>query len=359
MKKIENIMNSIRNNNLLWLAILLLTFVGLPANAAEEGKQGEVDVQEIVFSHIKDAYTWHITEWNGKEISISLPILLKSEEQGWDFFLSSRLGHGATYHNFRIASEGKYAGKVVEKNSRGEEVRPLDLSLTKNVCGLFLSSGLLLFIVLHSARWYKKHPNEAPKGFVGLMEMAVVFINDEVVKKSIGKEYKPFSSYLLTVFFFILINNLIGIIPVFPGGANITGNITVTAVLAICTFLATNLFATKAYWKDIFWPNTPMFLKFPLPIMPFVEFFGVFTKPFALMIRLFANIMAGHTIILALTCLVFITSSMGAAINGAMTVVSVLFNIFMNCLELLVACLQAYIFTMLSANYIGMAKVRD
>lgn len=350
-------MKKTRNNGLLWFALLMIC-ISFPMRAAESGS-GEVNVQEIVFSHIKDAYTWHITEWNGKEISIPLPVLLRSEEQGWSFFLSSRLHHGDTYRGYRIATEGRYEGKIVEANSLGEEVRPIDLSLTKNVCGLFLSCGVLLFIILRTARWYRKHPNEAPSGFTGLMEMAIMFIHDGVVKEGIGKEYRPFSSYLLTVFFFILINNLIGIIPVFPGGANITGNITITAVLAVCTFLATNLFATKEYWKDIFWPKAPIFLKFPLPIMPFVEFFGVFTKPFALMIRLFANIMAGHTIILALTCLIFITASMGAAINGTMTVVSVLFNVFMNCLELLVACLQAYIFTLLSANYIGMAKVRD
>ena len=171
--------------------------------------------------------------------------------------------------------------------------------------------------------------------------------------------YRILTSYLLTVFFFILINNLIGIIPIFPGGANITGNIAVTGILALCTFIAVNLFATKAYWKEIFWPKAPIYLKLPLPIMPFVEFFGVFTKPFALMIRLFANIMAGHTIILALTCLIFITATMGVAVNFGMTIVSVLFCAFMNCLELSVACLQAYIFTLLSANYIGLAKVRE
>ena len=230
----------------------------------------------------------------------------------------------------------------------------------KNVCGLFLSCGILLFVVLRTARWYKKHPNQVPRGFTGLMEMIISYIQDGVIKESVGKdEYKPYSSYLLTVFFFILINNLIGIIPVFPGGANITGNIAVTAVLAGCTFIAVNLFATKEYWKDIFWPKAPIYLKLPLPIMPFVEFFGVFTKPFALMIRLFANIMAGHTIILALTSLIFITVSMGLLVNFGMTIVSVLFCVFMNCVELFVACLQAYIFTLLSANYIGMARIKE
>ena len=231
--------------------------------------------------------------------------------------------------------------------------------MTKNVWGLLLSCTILSLLILKTAQWYKKHPSEAPGGLTGCMEMVINYIYEDVIKKNAGASYRFFSPYLLTVFFFILINNLLGIIPIFPGGANLTGNITITMVLAVCTFIAVNLFATKGYWKDIFWPNTPIYLKCPLPIMPFVEFFGVFTKPFALMIRLFANIMAGHTIILALTCLIFITASMGVIINLGMTIVSVAFCIFMNCLELFVACLQAYIFTLLSACYIGLARVED
>lgn len=348
-------MNNIKNNRLIWIVLLMWLCFLAPAHA--DSKKEGIDVQDIVFSHIQDAYTWHITEWNGKEIAISLPILVKSEERGWDMFLSHHLHHGQAHHNYYIATEGEHAGKVVEKNSRGEEVRPVDLSLTKNVCGLFLSCGILLFVVLRTAHWYKRHPNQVPSGFTGLMEMIISYIQDGVIKESIGKEeYRPFSSYLLTVFFFILINNLIGIIPVFPGGANITGNIAVTAVLAGCTFIAVNLFATKEYWKEIFWPKAPIYLKLPLPIMPFVEFFGVFTKPFALMIRLFANMLSGHMAMLVLTCLIFISASMGPAINGSLTVASVLFNIFMNLLEVLVAFIQAYVFTMLSAVFIGLAQ---
>lgn len=350
-------MNKIKNNRMFWVTLLMWLCFWAPSHAVTEERN--IDVQDIVFSHIQDAYTWHITEWNGKEIAISLPILVKSEERGWDMFFSSHLHHGNTHHNYYIAPEGEHAGKVVEKNSKGEEVRPLDLSLTKNVWGLFISCSLLLFLVLYTARWYKKHPDEAPGGLVGLMEMTVSYIQENVIKEGIGKEYKPFSSFLLTAFFFILINNLMGLIPIFPGGANITGNIAVTLVLAAGTFIAVNAFATRTYWKEVFWPNAPIYLKLPIPIMPFVEFFGVFTKPFALMIRLFANIMAGHTIILALTCLIFITTSMGLAVNFGMTIVSVVFCTFMNCLEILVACLQAYIFTLLSANYIGLAKVRE
>ena len=213
-------MNNIKNNRLIWIVLLMWLCFLAPAHADSQ-KEG-IDVQDIVFSHIQDAYTWHITEWNGKEIAISLPILVKSEERGWDMFLSHHLHHGQAHHNYYIATEGEHAGKVVEKNSRGEEVRPVDLSLTKNVCGLFLSCGILLFVVLRTAHWYKRHPNQVPSGFTGLMEMIISYIQDGVIKESIGKEeYRPFSSYLLTVFFFILINNLIGIIPVFPGGATL------------------------------------------------------------------------------------------------------------------------------------------
>ena len=162
---------------------------------------------------------------------------------------------------------------------------------------------------------------------------------------------------MLTAFFFIFINNIMGLIPVFPGGGNVTGNIAVTLVMALCTFLAVNLFGTKEYWKEILWPEVPTWLKCPLPIMPAIELFGIFTKPFALMIRLFANIMAGHSIILALTSIVFVTASMGPVISGSMTFVSVLFSIFMNCVEVLVAFIQAYVFTMLSAVFIGMSRV--
>jgi len=147
-----------------------------------------------------------------------------------------------------------------------------------------------------------------------------------------------------------------GLIPIFPGGANITGNIAITMVLALCTFIMINVFGSKEYWKDIFWPNVPVWLKCPIPMMPVIELFGIFTKPFALMIRLFANIMAGHAAILSLVAIIFITVKSGALINGPMTVVSVLFGIFMDGLEVLVAFIQAYVFTMLSAVFIGLSR---
>lgn len=338
------------------MSLLLVCLFSLSFQMKAE--EGAIDVQDIVFSHIKDAYSWHITQVGEHDISVPLPVIVKGKASGWHMFLSSRLDGGKEYEGFKLAQEGDMAGKIVEKSADGEWVRPVDLSMTKNVCGLLLSSVLLSLSILGAARWYKRHPGEAPGGVMGMLDFVVDYIYEEVIKKSIGPDYRPFTSYLLTVFFFILFSNLLGVIPVFPGGANLTGNITITMVLAFCTFVAVNLFGTKKYWKDIFWPDTPLFLKLPMPIMPFVEFFGVFTKPFALMIRLFANIMAGHTIILALTSVIFITVSMGVLINSSMTVVSVAFCIFMDCLELFVACLQAYIFTLLSANYIGAARVR-
>lgn len=184
-----------------------------------------------------------------------------------------------------------------------------------------------------------------------------MMVHDDLIKSCVGRDYKRFAPYLLTVFFFIFVNNLMGLIPFFPGGANVSGNIAVTLVLALCTFLAVNLFGTREYWKEIFWPEVPAWLKVPVPMMPAIELVGIFTKPFALMIRLFANMMAGHAVILSLTCLVFVTVSMGPVVNGSMTVVSVIFCIFMNLLELLVAFIQAYVFTMLSAVFIGLARV--
>ena len=189
-----------------------------------------------------------------------------------------------------------------------------------------------------------------------MVEMFVESLVNDIIKPCVGPNYRKFAPYLLTAFTFIFINNLMGLIPIFPAGSNVTGNIAATLVLAVATFLVTNIYGSKHYWKDILWPEVPTWLKAPIPIMPAIEVIGLFTKPFALMIRLFANIMAGHSVILILTCIVFVTVKMGAAVNASMTVVSVFLGIFMNCLELLVAFLQAYVFTMLSSVFIGMAQ---
>ena len=335
------------------LATLLVPAGPLRAQEAEP----EPDIKQIVLGHLGDSYEWHILSTSDSEWSLPLPVIVHSPASGWHCFSAARLREGAEYEGLRIAPEGEYAGKIVERQADGSDLRPLDLSLTKTAAALVLNSLLLLWMVMSAARWYRRNKatDRAPKGFVGLFEMLVTEILDGVIEPCVGPRYRKFAPYLLTAFFFILVNNLMGLIPFFPGGANVSGNIAVTFILALATFLAVNIFGTKHYWKDILWPDVPVWLK-AFPLMPLIEFVGIFTKPFALMIRLFANLMAGHAVILSITCVIFATVSMGAAINGSMTIVSVLFTIFMYCLELLVAFIQAYVFTMLSAVFIGLAQ---
>ncbi|MBQ7878370.1 MAG: F0F1 ATP synthase subunit A [Bacteroidaceae bacterium] len=342
-----------------WIFVLLLLFAALPVSAADAGKSSDVDVKGVIFGHVKDAYEWHVTTLGDKHISVSLPILLYSRNSGWNIFSSSVFHHSKEYNGFHIAESGVNEGKVVEYDKDGNEVRPfIDLSITKNVLAVFFNSALLLVIVLFTARWYKRNKNSlsAPRGFVGVMEMLITMIVDEVIKPAVGKRYHRYVPYLLTAFFFIFLSNLMGLIPIFPGGANVTGNIAVTLALALCTFVAVNFFGNKEYWREIFWPDVPTWLKVPIPLMPFIEIFGIFVKPFALTIRLFANILAGHTALLAFVCIIFITMSVSRAIGTAMTAVSVMFTIFMNVLELLVAFIQAFVFTMLSAVFIGLSQ---
>lgn len=352
------------------IVLLLLLLVSVPGMlnaqqadslsvaAAAPSEEEEVNVSELVFGHIGDAYEWHIATLGGKEWSIPLPVIVHSST-GWHVFSSSHLKEGE-YEGLYIASQGTNEGKIVERNAAGEEVRPFDISITKNVLGLFINSAVLLLILMSCVRWYKKHPVEegAPRGGVGMVEAMVLMIYEDVIKGCIGEDYKRYALYLLTAFFFVLVNNLMGLIPIFPGGANVTGNIAVTLVLAVCTFILTNVYGSKEYWKEIFWPEVPVWLKVPIPMMPVIELFGIFTKPFALMIRLFANIMAGHAAILSLIAIIFITVKAGAVINGSMTAVAVLFGIFMDALEVLVAFIQAYVFTMLSAVFIGLSRVK-
>jgi len=339
----------------LMIILLLASFI-LPSFAAGSSEEGDVNPKEIIFEHLQDAYWWHITTINDRPVTVYLPVIVYSSNSGFQLFSSSRLAHGNKYKGLYISDSEKYAGKIVELNHEGKEVRPVDISLTKTASSLLFNSALLVILFLSLARRYKKRPKyTVPGGFAGLMEIFVLFVEDDVIRKSIGKDYARYSPYLLTAFFFILINNLMGLIPFFPGGANVTGNIAITGLLALCTFLAVNLFGNKTYWKEIFWPDVPILLKAPIPLMPFIEFFGIFTKPFALAIRLFANMTAGHTVILALTCLVFMTVKMGVAVNIGMSVFSILFTIFINLLEILVAFLQAYVFTLLSAVFIGLS----
>ncbi len=315
--------------------------------AKEQVEEKQIDVSSLIFEHLGDSYEWHIV----KGAVIPLPCIL-IDQQGINLFLSDKLQHGANYKGYHIASNGQHKGKIVD--NAGE--RPFDISITKNVLELFIVCFILCSVILGLARWYKKNGcKKAPGGFVGMMEAVIDFLDKDVAKESIGHGYERFSPYLMTVFLFILTSNLLGLIPIFPGGANLTGNIAVTLTCALTAFIAINCFAPKAYFKGIFWPDVPIFLKAPLPIMPTIEFIGLFTKPFSLTVRLFANIMAGHIIILALTCIIFVTAQMGSTMSASMTAVSVLFCIFMNCLELLVAFIQAYVFTILTANFIGLA----
>lgn len=331
------------------------------ALTVEEKSGTPIDVKEIIFGHLKDSYEWHIITVGEKEIAIYLPVILHSKETGWHFFMSDKLKQKGGYDGFYISATGNYSGKIVERDSMGMEVRPLDLSLTKVALGIVINSILLLIIVMLCAGWYKHHePTDTPPhGFVGLFELVSVMIIDDVIRPAIGRDYKRFTPLLLSLFFFIFLSNLMGLVPIFPGGANVTGNIAVTLTLALTTFVTVNVLGTKEYWKEILWPDVPTFLKCPVPLMPIIEFFGIFTKPFSLTVRLFANMTAGHSVILALTCVIFITANIGPLIGTPMSVVSIVFMIFMNCLELLVAYIQAYVFTMLSSMFIGMSRVRE
>ncbi len=340
-----------------FLILLFILPVSEKVYAAEDPSGSDINPKEIIFEHIQDSYWWHITTINDHHISIYLPVIVYSSNSGFHLFSSSRIDHGRSYKGFYLSNKDSYTGKLVELNEAGEEIRPIDLSLTKIAFAIIINSMIMLIIFLSVARWYKKRPkNAVPGGFVGAVEMFVMNIEDSIIRNSIGKDYARYSPYLLTAFFFIFINNLMGLVPFFPGGANVTGNISITLVLALCTMIAINLFGNKEYWKEILWPDVPLWMKVPIPLMPIIELFGVISKPFALTIRLFANITAGHAVILALTCLVFITVRMGAAMNTGMTIFSVILSIFMSFLELLVAYIQAYVFTMLSALFIGLSR---
>ncbi len=337
---------------------MLLAVMPVKSVAASEGHgDGELNIPEIVLEHLADSYEWHIATYEGKHLSIPLPIIVRSCQTGeWTFCTAHSLPESFFF-------DGEHHGKIYEKMSDGTVVRPLDLSITKTVAQIWIVVIIMISIFLSCARWYKKRneKSEAPRGFVGAVEMLVMTIHDDLIRPSVGeRHYKQYAPYLLTVFFFILITNMVGLLPIFPGGANVTGNINITLFLAVCTMLAINLFGNKEYWKEIFWPEVPLFLKaYPVPIMPVIELFGVFTKPFALMIRLFANMMAGHAVILSFTCVIFLGWSMGVGFGLGLNIFSAIMLLFMNCLELLVAFVQAYVFTMLSAVFIGLAHKEE
>lgn len=341
------------------LMVLTMILVGaFDAVAAEHGdSDNKINPKEIIFEHLGDGYGWEVP-FNHHH-RIPLPVIVQGTD-GWHIFSSSRVADGATYTNngatFRIAGkDSPYKGKVVEIVD-GKEVKPFDISITKNVMALIITIVLLIGLMLWLRSWYRRNQHKAPRRGLGAIEALVTFIYEGVIKSTLKERAGKFAPYLLTVFFFIFLMNLLGLIVIFPGGANLTGNIAVTMSLAILTFLVTNIFGTKHYWKDIFWPDVPLWLKFPLPIMPLIEVFGMFTKPAALTVRLFANMMGGHMIVLVLTLLIFIFSAVNPVAGQATTVISVLFSVFMLLLDVLVSFIQAYVFTMLSTIFISLAQ---
>ena len=316
---------------------------------------------DLIFDHIGDAHEWHIATFDDIHITIPLPVILYSTSKkngGLHIFMSSKFHHGhKSYDGFTLETKGENKKKITEHLEDGTVIKPIDLSITKNVVSLFISVLLLLWVFISIARTYKNRRGKAPKGLQSLLEPIILFVINDVAKASLGeKRYIKYLPYLLTVFFFIFFNNLLGLIPIFPGGANLTGNIAVTMVLALFTFAIVTFSGNKNYWLHIFnTPGVPWWLKLPIPLMPFIEFVGVFIKPFVLMVRLFANITAGHIIALGFFSLIFIFGEMSVGAGYGVSVLSIAFTVFMSVLELLVAFIQAFVFVLLSALYISMA----
>jgi len=309
------------------------------------------NVTETILDHIKDDHSWHL--WG--HTSLPLPVILYTPK-GFEFFSSAKF---MNEHHEEIMYKGNYDYKIIEGKIKIVDATEAvdveaskglwDFSITKNVASLFVSVFILLTVLLTAAGAYKKTGiTTAPKGVQSFMEPIVLFVRDEVAIPNIGKKkFAKYMPFLLTIFFLVLVNNFLGLVPFFPGGANVSGNIAFTMTLAVCVFVVVNLSANKNYWEHIFWmPGMHWSMK--LFLAP-IELIGVFTKPISLMIRLFANITAGHILVLSLICLIFIFKTVYAS------AIAVPFAVFIGMIELLVAFLQAYIFTMLSAMYIGMA----
>ncbi|HET8861184.1 F0F1 ATP synthase subunit A [Marivirga sp.] len=334
-------------------SFLSLFLVASIASAAEENESGEFNATEMIMHHISDSHEFHIMGEGENSISLPLPVILITDN-GLDVFLSSKFHHGEETVTTDIGSyelihdEIYYAGTYEEgEDGHGHGEQPLDFSITKNVFSMIMSAIIIVLVFGSVARAYKKRPG-APKGLQSLIEPLIIFVRDEIAIPNIGdKKYMRFMPFLLTVFFFIWLNNLIGLVPFFPGSANLSGNISFTFTLALMTLIVTNFSASKDYWKHIFWmPGVPIPIKI---LLAPIEVISIFTKPFALMVRLFANITAGHIVVLSLISLVFI---MKTALAGF---ASVPLALFINVLELLVAFLQAFVFTLLSALFIGQA----
>ncbi len=362
--------------------LMLFNPLSLYASEEELSKEDKLDVKELIFEHLGDGYGWEVPF--AHVYRIPLPVIVRAEDGKWFCFSSSDLTEIHSIENSRTGKVENHLVPIVktfDKDGRkyeftlshskdnkdkvvqlipGEdgkvtEYRPLDFSITKNVAALFITAILLITIVMALVRFYKNNGFKAPRKGLGFFEMIVSFVYYDTIKSTLGENARKFGPYLLTCFFFILTMNLVGLIVIFPGGANLTGNIAVTLVLAVMTFIVTNIFGNKHYWKEIFWSDVPIWLKCPLPIMQFIEIFGIFTKPAALCVRLFANMMGGHIIVITLTVLIFIFAAFGKFVAGGATVISVLFSVFMLALDVLVSFIQAYVFTLLSTLFIGMA----
>lgn len=309
-------------------------------NGSEKEAEEEFNAGELIMHHIADSHEWHIYSFGHFHGTIPLPVIVFTASQGLQFYSSSDF---TNEHHEPVAVNGLVMEHDKIHAENGEKV--WDFSITKNVMSMLISAILLLTIFIGIGKKYKKNPNAAPSGLQSAFEPIIVFVRDEIAKTNIGhKHYERFMPYLLTIFFFIWFNNMMGLI---PGAANVTGNIAVTGTLAIIAFIVTNFNGKSTYWTHIFaMPGVP---KWMLVILTPVEIVGVFMKPFSLMVRLFANVSAGHIILLSLISLIFIFKSafLGIAV--------VPFSIFMNVIELIVALIQAYIFTMLVSTYIGAA----
>lgn len=320
--------------------------------AEHQEANNKFDAGKMILEHISDAHSWHL--WG--HTAIPLPVIVYNKDRGGlKIFSSSRFNHGhAAYEGYMEKD-----GKIVVVNEEGKEdeaatAKTWDYSITKNVMSLLIGLAIMCWIFISLARSYARRPGMAPKGLQGWLEPIIIFVRDDVAKASIGeKNYLKYLPYLLTLFFFIWINNLLGLVPIFPGGANLTGNIAITMTLALITFIIVSLSANKNYWHHIFaMPGVPKWVLF---LLTPIEILGVFLRPFVLMVRLFANITAGHIIALSFFALIFIFGEMNVGLGYGVSIVSLAFTVFMTCLELLVAFLQAYVFTLLTAIYIGAA----
>ncbi|UCS94093.1 F0F1 ATP synthase subunit A [Echinicola marina] len=322
------------------LSVFLLVVSTATFASSEEGGENKTG---FIMHHIKDSHEWHFATMGHTHVTLPLPVIIYSADRGLEFYSSSDFQDHET-HKFGVEHNGYYINEHDKLHAVDENRSYIDLSITKNVAMLIIVLVVVFFLVFSAVSNYKKNPNGAPKGVASFIEPLVLFVRDEVAKPNIGPKYKKFTPYLLTIFFFIWIGNLLGLV---PGAANLTGNIAVTMTLAVFTFFATNLNGNKDYWKHVVaTPGVPLPLL--IVIVP-VEIIGLFTKPFALMVRLFVAITAGHIVILSFIGLIFVFESYAVGVASTVMVV------FINLIELLVATIQAYVFTLFSAMYIGSA----